>query len=95
MKEVHFVHFLNFRPFFVIAAVAAHKFVISFSFGLELFESHTRIALHVIYMSAFASMSAFGILIGIAVSESLSESTQYIKATSALQRGIAKLMDAT
>ncbi len=69
--------------------MAAHKFVISFSFGLELTESGTRKALHVIYISTFAAMSALGIGIGIAISESAAEGKTYVLTTATLQGKLA------
>ncbi len=61
--------------------MAAHKFVISFSFGVELRESSTRAALHVLYIGAFALMSVLGISIGIVISEAATEGGAYTAST--------------
>ena len=75
---------LNVRKFFIIIAVATHKFVISFSVGLELATSGTRTALHVMYMTTWALASPIGIAIGIAISEGKGE---YNYTTNAVLQG--------
>lgn len=57
--------------------MAAHKFVIAFSFGLELHESRTMKALHVLYMLGFAAMSGLGVGIGLGISASQAEGRTY------------------
>lgn len=51
----------------LFAAIATHKFVISFCVGLELYNTNTNIKLYSLYMVTFALTSTIGIGIGIAI----------------------------
>ncbi|KAF4517173.1 hypothetical protein B566_EDAN005603 [Ephemera danica] len=55
--------------FFLLGAVATHKFVIAFCLGMELSsgwgETQVSLKFHTIYMTVFAGMSALGILLGL------------------------------
>ncbi len=67
------------------AAIACHKFVISFSFGLEMVEEGTRRVVVALYVFTFAAMTAIGIGIGLGVSATASESKAYIASSASLQ----------
>ncbi len=69
----------------LFGAVAAHKFVIAFSFGMELMEASSSIKLHVVYVSSFALMSVLGIAIGTGVTEASTESDAYFITLGVLQ----------
>jgi len=69
----------------LFGAVAAHKFVISFCFGMELVNGRTPALLHTIYITVFALVSPLGIGIGLAVSEGATEERGYELSTAVLQ----------
>ena len=79
-KEAHDVWIL-------FAAVAAHKFVISFCIGLELHQAKTPVILYVSYIIIFALVTPIGMGIGIAIS-TLQVSSAYYVSVAVLQ-GIA------
>ena len=79
-KEAHDVWIL-------FAAVAAHKFVISFCIGLELHQAKTPMVLYVAYIIIFALVTPIGMGIGIAIS-TLQVSSAYYVSVAVLQ-GIA------
>ena len=79
-KNVHDVWIL-------FAAVAAHKFVISFCIGLELYQAKTPKILFVSYIIIFALVTPIGMGIGIAIS-TLQVSSGYYVSVAVLQ-GIA------
>jgi len=59
----------------LFAAVATHKYVISFCVGLELYNADTPKLLYAAYMIVYAMMSMIGIAIGIAVTTSVEDNT--------------------
>ena len=71
--------------FQLFGAVSAHKFVIAFSFGMELMQASPNIKLHVIYITTFALMSALGIAIGTVITTGQVEDVGYVIATGILQ----------
>jgi len=62
----------------LFAAVAAHKYVISYCVGMELYNARTRVALHLAYITMYAVLSPIGIGIGLAVSRIGTGPTLYV-----------------
>ena len=85
INSAHFLTTCFFPSFYSGAAIACHKFVISFSFGLEMVEEGTRRAVVALYVFTFAAMTAIGIGIGLGVSATASESKAYIASSASLQ----------
>ena len=70
----------------LFAAVAAHKFVISFTVGIELVSVGTPMPFFLTYIITYAVMTPIGIGIGIAVTELAdSDNIAYAAATGTLQ----------
>ena len=71
----------------LFAAVATHKFVISFCIGIELVSVGTPMAFFLTYIIVFAIMTPIGIGIGLAVTELAADSDHigYAAATGTLQ----------
>ena len=71
----------------LFAAVATHKFVISFCMGIELVSAGTPLAFFLTYIITFAVMTPIGIGIGLAVTELAADSDHigYVAATGTLQ----------
>lgn len=59
---------------YLLLAVATHKFVISFCVGVDLLSTRTKTFLMVVYVATFAVVSPLGIGIGIALSDDSSSS---------------------
>ena len=73
----------------LFAAVATHKFVISFCMGIELVSVGTPLPFFLTYVVTFAVMTPLGIGIGLAVTELAADSDHlgYVAATGTLQGG--------
>ena len=69
------IKFLSFK------AVAAHKYVISFCVGLELYNVGTRKTVFAAYTLTYALMSVLGIAIGIGVTSAIEHNENNYKAT--------------
>jgi len=69
----------------ILVAIAAHKFVISFCFGMEMANNRAPPLLHTLYIMAFALMTPLGIGIGLAVSEGATQERGYELSTAVLQ----------
>ena len=70
----------------LFAAVATHKFVISFCIGIELVSVGTPLAFFLTYIITYAVMTPIGIGIGLAVTELAdSDNIAYAAATGTLQ----------
>ena len=70
----------------LFGAIAAHKFIVSFCIGLEIFlAKETPTVWYVIYMATFAAMTPLGIVIGTVVSENATDSDGYVIAVAVLQ----------
>jgi len=71
----------------LFAAVATHKYVISFCMGVELVSVGTPLAFFLVYILTFALMTPLGIGIGLAVSELASDENHkgYVAASGTLQ----------
>jgi len=70
----------------IFAAVASHKYVMSFCVGLELYMTKTRLAIHFAYLFVFSAMSPIGIGIGLAVMENIThETSSYYLSVAVLQ----------
>ena len=65
--------------------MAAHKYVITFCFGLELISNNTRLLIYSLYVGTFAIITSVGGAIGIGISEAQSNSASYQITTAVLQ----------
>lgn len=59
---------------YLLLAIATHKFVIAFCVGVELLSTRTKMFLICVYLSTFAAVSPLGIGIGICLSDDSSSS---------------------
>lgn len=59
---------------YLLLAIATHKFVISFCVGVDLLSTRTRLFLMMVYVATFSFVSPLGIGIGIALSDDSSSS---------------------
>ena len=77
----------------LFAAVATHKFVISFCMGIELVSAGTPLPFFLTYIITFAVMTPLGIGIGLAVTELAADSDHigYVAATGTLQGDVIQL----
>ena len=75
----------NFYICFHIAAVATHKYVMSFWVGLELYMAKTRLSIYVIYIFVWSIMSPVGIGIGLAVLGNIAHPINYYMSIAILQ----------
>ena len=75
----------NFYICFHIAAVATHKYVMSFCVGLELYMAKTKLAIYVIYIFVWSIMSPVGIGIGLAVLGNIDHPINYYMSIAILQ----------
>ena len=73
----------------LFAAVATHKYVISFCVGLELYNADTPKRLYFAYMLVYALMSAIGIAIGIGVTSAIQDNTNAYNVTVGVLQGLA------
>ena len=64
-----------FIIFVLLAAVATHKYVISFCVGMELYNAGTPRKVFIAYILVYALMSPFGIGIGIAITTLVENNT--------------------
>jgi len=69
----------------LFAAVATHKYVISFCVGLELCNAKTRLLIYSVYMIVFAIMSPIGIGIGIIITSNAATTSAYFLSVAILQ----------
>jgi len=69
----------------LFAAVATHKYVISFCVGLELCNARTRLLIYSAYMIIFAIMSPIGIGIGIIITSNSGTGSAYFLVVAILQ----------
>jgi len=69
----------------LFAAVATHKYVISFCVGLELCNARTRLLIYSAYMIVFAIMSPIGVGIGIIITSNSGQGSEYFLAVAILQ----------
>ena len=74
--------------FFILTAVASHKYVISFCVGLELHNANTPKIIYATYIVVFALMSSIGIAIGIVITTISEDSPNYMVTTGVLQVAI-------
>ena len=79
------IRIYSFIDFLKILAIAAHKFVMSFCVGLELYIAKTRFIIYAIYLLVFAIMSPIGIGIGIAITKMGDNETAYYICVAVLQ----------
>ena len=77
----------------LFAAVATHKFVISFCMAIELVSAGTPLPFFLTYIITFAVMTPIGIGIGLAVTELAADSDHigYVAATGTLQGDVIPL----
>lgn len=73
----------------LFAAVATHKFVISFCVGLELYNANTPTILYAIYMSIFSLMTPIGVGVGIAITSAVTQNTTPYMVTVGVLQGFA------
>ena len=69
----------------VLAAVATHKYVISFCVGVELVTARTPLKLFCAYMAVFALVSPLGVGVGIGISTAAGTGPSYTLAVAILQ----------
>jgi len=69
----------------LFAAVAAHKYVISFCLGVELYAVRTRLTIYILYMTVWVVMSPIGIAIGILITNHAEQGSGYYLAVGVLQ----------
>jgi len=69
----------------LFAAVATHKWVISFCVGLELCNARTRLLIYSAYMIVFAIMSPIGVGIGIIITSNADQGSAYFLSVATLQ----------
>ena len=72
-------------PQFLIAAVATHKYVMSFCVGLELYMAKTRLSIYVTYIFVWSIMSPVGVGIGLAIIGNITHEAKYYMSVAVLQ----------
>jgi len=74
---------------FLFAAVTVHELAIMFCVGLEMLASKVRVGIYVIYMVTLGFVTPLGVVIGILVTEYVSDPTPMHTLTIAILQGIA------